>query len=689
MTEFAVVGSSSSQRKVQVQNVGACRITGAELLAKGKRLNWLYLLTDIGTVCVFQNQGEDVWLGTNGIPVAGGTDVQLMLVPFEGQRYYNIELAMPLEYKGGSWEGVEYAEFQTPSPTTRYFEESGTLSLGRLNVAAVSELSLWLPANAVKGCEFQLLVLPDCEDVYIKNAENFRTSEGETLEQLLAPNRQYIVVYDGVQWVLHNIITEVTYLRADNNLSDLEDVDAAKEFLGVLPPEFVFETVNKVVAADASLDIQGDVSEGLRRARVVFATAQEFLQGNSTKAVTSDLIVNFTSALVADANKFNPYNNVSGLTGNSLGFSLTGKGQAFLSYGPFEFFINREPFLRTSDLELYSYASDSIAVPNLSELSQWYLVADSSSVRLEPDYEPDNPLVILLGYATLLSGTVLSVLAAPQLASSYMQLRVSPTAFVPPGITPSQSLAGRIKSAAYSITLEGANWDFNKNSPHTRAFEALDPTPFVLIKSNGQVVSGGSTFIDGRVLEDGSSVPEGKYSIQVLYVTITGVYVLLQASNVYDNLNDAKAAAVTYQPSLDVAEQNLTEVGRLIIKSDQFPGSTTLDLNNPLNFEFLRLASQIGSSSDSEGVTWRHVTGGGLLQPGISYHIEDGDTYELPAANSNVQYVVVRTHSPNEPLITCVSDLYDSFTGSAGTELEFDSGGHPITFVSKETIWRF
>ena len=117
----AYVGTTGNEKIVQ--NIGAKRIQGNELVARGKVPQFLYYIVDIKALAVFENQGADVWIGAFGQPVAGSAAIRDSIPAFEGQRFYVIDQDTSFEYKNGSWTGTVF-EGNVQSPT--YIELDGT-----------------------------------------------------------------------------------------------------------------------------------------------------------------------------------------------------------------------------------------------------------------------------------------------------------------------------------------------------------------------------------------------------------------------------------------------------------------------------------------------------------------------------------------------------------------------------------
>lgn len=697
MTNFQVVGSQDSQRKVQVQNVGVYRIIGSQLLAKGKRTNWLYYLADIGTVCVFQNQGKDIWLGTNGVPVAGNTEVQLSLVPLEGQRFYNIETQMPLEYKGGSWTGTEYAQYQPASPTAILLEEDAVLRPNYKHVPVESDLALELPSPRVTdGTDLYIFVPANVENVYVSAPAGFTIIDylGEEANMIPLESRTaYYFVLRGTKWLTVSAEPDLNFLRPGNNLTDIEDVNEAREFLGIVLFEQLVDILDSVAASDASLTFTGTTFDASRRIRINFATGEEFAAGVVGKAVDPATVRNFIDAAVNEGVAISQYNNISGLHSESSDFVLSGLGTGTLTYSAFEFVVNPDPYLRSQPLGQYAVEAGSIPVPVTTELSFFYILTDSTlAVRFSLTYDRQDFKILLLGVAQVEAGLLVGLRMTPQLASSDKQLRSAlPVTSATRAKVSDAGPAGTLDTPPVSWTYEGINWSNNVNAPHVYVRPQQTAVQYTMVRDDGSVIATSQTYVDGQPLQDGSTVPVGEFSIQVMWQDITGRHYVLAGKNTYATIEEALAAAAIYEPVVPGYLRYYVELGRLIVRGDQFFGGIEYDILDEAKFRIVRIASLGGSAGvDAQGIEWRFTEGGGLLQPDVYYHIKDAEQYTLPPLTASTVYIGVRAQAPTEPKIVTTSgdQMQDSFSGEVSTELDLDIGGHQFVFVSDTTIWR-
>lgn len=156
--DTAIFGTSPGNIPQQF-NVGVKRITGAQLLAAGKRKNWVYFITDIQVCAVYENAGRNVWLGMNGVPVAGDATIQASLIPVQGQRFYNL-VTGPQEWKGTSWGAGSYAISNKLTPRIRMVDESTVLSPEVEHYVIVDNLTLTFPNNDYSSIDTSM-------DVYI------------------------------------------------------------------------------------------------------------------------------------------------------------------------------------------------------------------------------------------------------------------------------------------------------------------------------------------------------------------------------------------------------------------------------------------------------------------------------------------------------------------------------------------
>lgn len=699
----SVVSTTGSGRKVQIQNVGVKRITGANLLAEGKRINWLYLIIDIGTLAVFENQLQDIWLGANGVPVAGNTDVLNALVPFEGQRFYNIETLQPLEYKGGAWGGASYAEYQPLAPTALIIADDDMLTVNRDHIVVAPELQLVLPstvsASIQDGAQLRFWTLATATDVVLGVEAPFTLIDTTGNEQefvTLVPNVNYDAYFWNGSWYLVAPEPDLDVLRPGNNLDDLEDPAEARDNLSVLSTTEVYDAIDAVGPANASLIFAGSSLEQDRTVRINFATPAEFAVGSAGKAVDPATVRNFVDAAVNEALGASEYNNISGITGDSGLFEFTTTDNLSLDYSACTLVFNTDPYLRTEPLVTVELPAGSIPAVTIVDKTFYYIVADAlGNAMLVTSYDRTNPLLLRLGYCVIQNSEFIEFATMPQLASSDKSLRGAAPVALGGTINPSATgAAGTLSSGELTWTLEGVNWEFNLAKPHTYLRAYSEVITYDLLRNDSSLVASGQIYVDGQLLQDGSPVGAGQFSFQVIYEDIFGSFYIIQGTEAYATIEEAVAAALSASPAVPEFTPIHRELARVVLRGDQFFTSPSLDLTDPAKFSVLSLAvTGIGEETDENGIDWRYAAGGGLLQPGVYYFFRDSSTYTLPALTASTQFIGWRALFNQFPVVVVSNDatetITDEATGEVDTAVTIDVSGRQVVAVSDLTTWRY
>ncbi len=642
----SVMGSVGD--KQVIQNVGAKRIVGTDLLTLGKVPQFVYYLVDISQICFYANDGTDTWIGGFGYPIAGSIALRDSLQPFQGQRFYDIDNDISYTYQGGAWEG-------------------GAI---QANVMAPTVLTLTQPTQLTRGREHELL---SSGEYFLPKA--FTPEEGATL------NGHLIVLYVGRginanlrapedESFISGAGEETTSLMLTGGL-----MYSAVFFAGKWQLYYVDLSTFGVNAGDGIL-AEGNVVDNTLVLSADFATEEESLDTTNKVKVISPYTLARAVNAAAGASE---YNNITGLSPKKDDVKLElsiGSDNTKVAYTAFTAVFNSEPFLRFEELQIVEYEAGELQLPSYSGTATMRIVAKQdgtvyASLTQVPRGTTDE---VYLGFVITVDGVILEnegdqgIETTPWLSSSDYTTRHSGLRVTGAKYSPS-TIVGKLTRGVVELTKEGANWSNSTVDPHTRTLGATDPTTWTYLDASGAIVGDLATDeVDGQYLADGTLVEDTKYSIQVVYIGSRGDVGVLLGQISYNNNTIALANAENYSPTVPTALNGAVEVSRWIVRGNQYPGSGQLDLTDPVKFSTVEGMGISGSSGAtkaadiiaenssntlsttnlqlqlnelSDRTDWKLVTAAEspLLEAG-NYLATDTGTYilpELPQANVRIR----------------------------------------------------
>ena len=233
----SVIGSVGSRNVIQ--NVGAKRIVGTDLITLGKVPQFVYYLVDISSIIFWANDDTDTWIGGFGHIVAGSITQRDSLQPFQGQKFYVVDTDISYEYKGGAWEGG-VIEANQLAPTVLFLDTPTTLTKGRQHAVDYSG-DVLLPLGAdpegdsLEGHAIGIVV-PRGRDVILKpsGADTFIDFNGNTTTSLaLQEGAAYEVVFNGLKWEIYLLELSEDIIRSSPsvNMSGLLPATTEDKFL--------------------------------------------------------------------------------------------------------------------------------------------------------------------------------------------------------------------------------------------------------------------------------------------------------------------------------------------------------------------------------------------------------------------------------------------------------------------------
>jgi hypothetical protein len=560
----ALLGATGNQKIIE--NVGAKRIVGTELLSLGKVPQFVYYLTDISSICFYANDGTDTWIGGFGQPVAGSLTLRESLQPFQGQRFYVIATDISYTYKGGAWEGG-VIQANNLAPTTLILEGSTDLTRGRNHLLkANGTLTLPIVASPTLGdtleghtLEFYVAAGVVASLVSYAPTEPF-LSGGSSFGILpLIAGTHYIAIFRSSQWELFFV----------------DAISAATQ-----------------IAAGTGVQVAGTLTSGLVTVSADFATNTEAADVfNTTKVINPSHL----PVAVAAATRASQYNNITGLSplaGESKFLLFRGTDATKVAYPKFSVVFNTDPYLRTTLLQQRTYSAGFLQLPNIAGVRVHYVVADvNGDVFLQGTKSLPSVLTTThMGTIIALNGNILIVggddqlLSTVWLSSSVYGLRYAQPSLVGGVITASPT-QGKLIRDSVKIYMEGVNWELDILNPHIRSVVGQDPALWTYTNQLGDIISPNPTdLVKADVLGDGTTVGNNNYSVQIAYITTEGTMLVLLGQIIYATLVAALASVENYLPNLPSGLPNALELSRWVIKGDQYPGSMQYDLQDTANF---------------------------------------------------------------------------------------------------------
>lgn len=688
---------SGQGNKGIVYNVGVERVTGSTLLAVGKRINWLYLIIDIGCLAIYENQGNNVWLGADGIPVAGDTTVLNSLVPREGQRYFNIQTNQPLLYKGGAWGGASWAEFQTLSPTVIVVTDDEQFVPQRDYVVFAVDKVLQLPGteSVQNGHHLRVYVAPGStgNNLYpTAGTPIVIANVGEVTEMELVEGKVYDFIFYVDKWYTFSEDANA-YLRVRENLADIEDKEEARDNLEVYSRTQVLALCNRYASGTDGLQFSGSVSEvSVKTLTLVFATASEILAGTSDKPIRPAELLAVIATATDSAIQSSKYNNFTGLQGASSGFNVTTTGSS-IDYSGFQAVFNLDPALRTEDIQVVDVPAGSISMPIGSGYQVLQLICTTAgNVQLET-YTTYSHSKCLLALVFAYNGTAQSLVVCPFISGSDYYLRGTIPTIVEGVVLGTAS--GNLETNGFVSFGESQNWVAKVPDLHRRDLPDVAVQPFTYYSGTSVILQVDATVVDGRLLQDGSTAGASSFTVQTVYATPDGHLFITPGYEEYSDIEAAVSSAGSeLSDKLAVYSTVLTEICRLVIRGDQFAGSPTLDLTNIDRFRVLKTTQLDAGGSTGQSQTFSLVIGAGNLQYGKMYRFATNATITLPAGGLEGGWVSWITNYGFNPVLTVSNPslelIYDmSKPSTSATELEADNTRNIQSVQWLDGAWRW
>lgn len=726
----SVVIGNTGQTKI-VQNAGAKRIAGTDLLTKGKIPQYIYYLIDIQSLVFYANDATDTWIGGFGQPVAGTLALRDSLSPFEGQKFYIVATDVSYTFKGGVWEGGVTAA-NVLAPKFLILNGATTLTRGRCHIINADGAYLLPLASSITlgdsldGHHLQFFVARGVTTVSLNSTgPDFFIDDNGNDRTILNLNEAglYDAVFKNGKWEIFYLDTAL-FLKAANNLSDLASVITARTNLDVFSKAETHTTIDAVSNGTGILD-SGTSATGDKKFAADFATDVEAADPSNAVKVLAPK--NVAQAVTA-ATRSSEFNNVTGLLPKSTEtkFLFTQDADPTkVNYPEFSVVFNAEPFIRDTPLVNVTVPAGTIILP-VSVVTTTHRVIyrqATNDVILQTALPPLSTTdEIVLGSIVELNGNVFNgiLIANPWLSSTDYNIRITPLNIVSGGIIKASATVGKVDMSAILLGRESINWEQSTSQPHQKTIALPNPVSWFYADQAGAILGGLTDEVDGEHLDDEiTPVGNSNFSIQVAFIGSEGDTAVLKGQLIYANLTDALAAVDNYSPVIPPILTTALEFSRWVVKGNQYPGSASLDLTDLNNFQVSQGADVTGgiatvnagdvSSSNSSNTlsttnlqtqvdelshrtSWERKTGGGavLLKSIIA---NDSGTYTLPALPTDGVGIRLSAFGGVAPIFNVSGGgeqivlASDGVTADTGFQIEAVNNGVEFELVSNGTNW--
>jgi hypothetical protein len=626
-----VVGVSSVGNKVIVENVGAKRILGTELLATGKMPDWVYYLVDIDQLCVYSNNNDDIWIGAFGHPIAGSLTIRDSLTPFQGQKFYVIETDISYTYMGGAWEGG-VIEANTLAPTILILDAPTTLTRGRSHeVAADGGYTLPVAIGAEVGDSLEGHFI----GIYVERgiaaahllapgAEEFIDAAGATSTDLLLQSGVvYSCVFNDGQWEVFYIdVKDVqdqldalvdTKMDKAANLGDVVDPTASRANIDV------YSIAESAADSDEAVDNQnagtGILKTGSSAASTTtfhtdFASSVEAIDNSIADKAISPKTMSESQQVIQRYSELIQRTGLVQLdTETQFALDRHPVNLDTLIWDEFTVVFNPEPSTQLAALQIETIPAGSMVVPNVAGITAQFVTINTSLVIAFSLTRPpvESVDLTLLGLIALSDGDIVDLAPGvpfieniPWLGSSAWGLRHATPILTGGAVTPNPDIVtATIDIGGIERSEESINFAFDTSDAHLRTFPAVPKATWSYTDSTGVVIGpGGREDIDGSLLE-GGVVGANNYGVQVVFVTRLGTFIILVAQVEYTSLLEAQAAISGYAPTIPTVLANSLELSRMAVRGNQLLGNGQLDLEDATKFFTIQGTGVAGAGANN------------------------------------------------------------------------------------------
>jgi hypothetical protein len=608
-----------------------------------------------------------------------------------------------LQYKGGAWGGASWAEFQVLAPTTIVLSASADLTPGRDYAITAVAGDFTLPSSTVAqtGHIVRLYVPVGAvnNDLLAGAGTTITTLDITDQDSVdLLQSQVYEFIYIGTTWFSFTE-SATLYLRAENNLADLSNVEQARNNLEVLSAAQTQALAQSIEAQPSggllSVGVVGD-PDTPRQFSVDWANDAEVLTGTiANKAISPLTLQNTLVEKIEAAVGASKFNTVTGLRSGAIGFNVVQTGPAEVSWTEAPFVINPDPNLLNAEVSFGVITAGSTTIPNVAGYTVQYMNANSLGVISFSTASAVNPLLLRLAVILCRDGSILGILATPQLSTSdyYLRgLRYEISGGVPSAVA---GTSGTLQTSVAVLHTESANWAVQVPDLHYLQQPALSPLSWAYYRNPTLELSAAQTVVDGRLFSDGSTVPVGNFTIQNVLRDIWGRYYIINGRTQFTTMALAVAGLSGAVPLVpDFLQGVAAEVARIILRGDQFTGHANLNLNDPTRCQIFDAAALGGgvSSSGSANKDFSVVVAAGELQYYTKYVLKHNVISDLPPIAADGAWLQVKSFKGFKPVVrrkTAGEVIVDDTTNREDIELRLDAYDDYTTLYIENGKWRY
>lgn len=540
-----VVGTSAS--KTIIENIGAKRISGSDLVADGKFPFWVFYIEEIANMAVWYGTeieaDSEVWMGGLGYAVAGNTAVRDTLIAQEGQKYFNIETDQAETYSNGQW-GEGGGEPGAALPDYTFLDPGATIIAGSNHVLVASGDYL----------------VPNTEDT----DQIFTTGISSTI----AVNhgiRAYLIAY-----------TDHTFRVTDGEEVDRLELMAGYVYELVLASDYIFDVY--YIKLD---NIVGSIY-GVARAALTTGLV------DSTEVLTVG--VNSPTEIAISTSPEVFY--ISLIPSNPLDSAV----------------ITQKWPAATYDVSSIVLPSDGLHVRWLAYGDGGNLYVEETNPINEDWLFPFCRVLLKrsAGVVSLASEDAFSLTLRPAFANYTKELRSRAPLSISAGLVPNNNLT--IQTTGGYIRGESVNYSQDHTNPHDYVIVPTNPMPFMPVKGNTAEIPSlpvPITSLDPSQYWDGNFIQlvgNNNYSVQRIAITSKATWLVQMGEATYTSL-DAAIAAIDFAPFTEQFPlEEFVEVARVAMRGN------TSDLTDSSRV-FWKLSGSGTSSGANTGVEEAPING--------------------------------------------------------------------------------
>ncbi len=569
MSSQEVTGMSVGGRSI-IENIGAKRISGTNLLTKGKFPFWVWWIEEISNLAVWEGTTKDSdatsWMGGLGYPVAGDTATRDTLSPFEGQKYFNTDTNLPEYFTEGGWSGT--APPGTPQPVAPRYRvpvEGTVLTSGRHH-------------HIVKSGNY-LLPNGNEDSQIMKEGQDIVVLVGHGLEvKLLAQGTSTFINSTGADKVEMALAAGCYYAMVYNSDGKFEVSDAI-DLPFATDEEAAGRSVTDKIIAPSNLlakNMDIDIEESMYPLTNM-QSAFDFIEASilfNTSGIYGIIRGALTTGIIDD----NPKLVVLYLDQYRVQLQQTPK----IFYSSL---VPTDPKDRTSYIKQWS--SEIFELSSISDITsdglyfRWLGYKSDGTLAVyqeNPSTDPDVFVVARLfisrnnSVLSLATGGNDSIFIRPNFSDYDNERRAREPLKIELSLGPNEALS--FNTSGGKIFGESVNYKIDPTNPHTLTVPSSNTVVFVPINggsASNPLPPAPVTVIDPSQYWNGTAVDNvqnNKATVIRVMLTVQGTWIVQMGEVKYDNLNDA-VAATDIAPFTELfVQSDIQELARIALRGD-------------------------------------------------------------------------------------------------------------------------